>query len=255
MDSTHKSGHPGTGGLGALLAAQTRRLGHAPLLTYYDDDTGERTELSYATFDNWAAKAANLLTEEMGSGRHRRVVLGPNRHWTAAVIAAAAWKIGAVVVLGGQSAPEDVLVVAEEAAPDSGHPAERLLVIGPEMGGRVAGNPPGVHFGDEVLAFADDYDDPAVSIDDPAVADSTGERTSAELLQEATAVAGDADRILSLRRLDSIDGVVQTLVAPLAGGGSVVWCVAAEGVDLAGRAAEERATLLADDRGVRGLTG
>ena len=34
-----------------------------PLITFYDDATGERVELSAATTANWAAKAANLLRE------------------------------------------------------------------------------------------------------------------------------------------------------------------------------------------------
>ncbi len=32
-----------------------------PLVTFYDDATGERVELSVATFANWVAKTANLL--------------------------------------------------------------------------------------------------------------------------------------------------------------------------------------------------
>ena len=34
-----------------------------PLLTFYDDATGERTELSGATLANWVAKTANLLVD------------------------------------------------------------------------------------------------------------------------------------------------------------------------------------------------
>ena len=37
-----------------------------PLLTYYDDATGERTELSAITAANWAAKTANLVRDEFG---------------------------------------------------------------------------------------------------------------------------------------------------------------------------------------------
>ena len=37
-----------------------------PLLTYYDDATDERTELSAATLGNWAAKTANYLRDEIG---------------------------------------------------------------------------------------------------------------------------------------------------------------------------------------------
>ena len=39
-----------------------------PLLTWYDDGTGERVELSGATLGNWVAKTANLLVDGCGLG-------------------------------------------------------------------------------------------------------------------------------------------------------------------------------------------
>ncbi|WP_374609845.1 TIGR03089 family protein, partial [Gordonia sp. (in: high G+C Gram-positive bacteria)] len=48
----------------AIFAAVTDHS--RPLLTYYDDATGERTELSAATLGNWAAKTANYLRDEIG---------------------------------------------------------------------------------------------------------------------------------------------------------------------------------------------
>ncbi|PBC79521.1 uncharacterized protein (TIGR03089 family) [Streptomyces sp. TLI_235] len=39
-----------------------------PLITFYDDSTGERVELSAKTFDNWVAKTANLLQDELNAG-------------------------------------------------------------------------------------------------------------------------------------------------------------------------------------------
>ena len=47
----------------AVAADPTR-----PLLTWYDDATGERTELSGATLANWVAKTANLLVDGCGLG-------------------------------------------------------------------------------------------------------------------------------------------------------------------------------------------
>ncbi|MDT7643714.1 MAG: hypothetical protein QOC75_714, partial [Pseudonocardiales bacterium] len=43
-----------------LLASDPAR----PLITYYDDATGERIELSGTTLANWAAKTANLMRDE-----------------------------------------------------------------------------------------------------------------------------------------------------------------------------------------------
>ena len=46
-----------------------------PRITYYDDATGERIELSTVTMANWAAKTANLLRDEMGAGPGTRVAV------------------------------------------------------------------------------------------------------------------------------------------------------------------------------------
>ena len=58
-----------------------------PRITYYDDATGERIELSTATLANWAAKTANLLRDELGATPGSRVAVLLPAHWqTAAVL-------------------------------------------------------------------------------------------------------------------------------------------------------------------------
>ena len=60
-----------------------------PRITYYDDATGERIELSTVTLANWAAKTANLLRDELGAGPGSRVAVLLPAHWqTAAVLSA-----------------------------------------------------------------------------------------------------------------------------------------------------------------------
>src|SRR3712207_946385 len=88
---------PGARNLSHLMHLQTTAQGHAPFLTYYDDIAGERTELSYATCDNWVAKTANLLSEELEIGRGSRVALAVGAHWTAVVMAFACWRLGTCV--------------------------------------------------------------------------------------------------------------------------------------------------------------
>lgn len=246
MDTSGNVSHSISGGLGALLAQGARRLGHAPFLTFYGDDSGEQTELSYATFDNWVSKTANLLTEELGARRGSRVRLQVVAHWTGAVIAAAAWKVGAVVVVGDNASDsDDLLVVAENDAAGVGH--DRLVVVGAGMAGRVSGDPPGVHFGDEVLAFADDYDDPAVSVDDVAVVAGATAATSGEMLREASLLLPPGGRGLSTAALASRRGLIEVLAAPIYAGGSIVWCPDAASEDLSGRADEERVTHVLGD--------
>jgi uncharacterized protein (TIGR03089 family) len=81
----------------ALAERQPGRYGHKPFLTWYDDARGERVELSYKTFDNWVAKVANLLVEELGAGPGDRVAAVLADHWQTVVVLAACWRAGAGV--------------------------------------------------------------------------------------------------------------------------------------------------------------
>jgi uncharacterized protein (TIGR03089 family) len=69
-----------------------------PLLTWYDDATGERTELSAATLGNWLAKTANMLVDGLGLGEGSTAHVALPPHWqTAAVLlgcAAAGVEVG-----------------------------------------------------------------------------------------------------------------------------------------------------------------
>ena len=70
-----------------------------PRITYYDDATGERIELSTVTLANWAAKTANLLRDELGAGPGSRVAVLLPAHWQTAAVLLGVWWIGAEVVL------------------------------------------------------------------------------------------------------------------------------------------------------------
>ncbi|SCG42478.1 TIGR03089 family protein [Micromonospora halophytica] len=78
-----------------------------PLLTWYDDATGERTELSGATLANWVAKTANLLVDELAlaPGDVAGVLLPP--HWQTAAVLLGCWSAKLTVV----DAPGDVAVL------------------------------------------------------------------------------------------------------------------------------------------------
>jgi uncharacterized protein (TIGR03089 family) len=71
----------------ALLAGGVAADAGRPLLTYYDDATGERTELSTAALAGWAARTACLLREGCGLGVGSRAAVLLPPHWqTAAVL-------------------------------------------------------------------------------------------------------------------------------------------------------------------------
>ena len=74
-----------------------------PRITYYDDATGERIELSTVTLANWAAKTANLLRDELGAGPGTRVAVLLPAHWQTAAVLLGVWWIGGEVVLSGSA--------------------------------------------------------------------------------------------------------------------------------------------------------
>src|SRR5215468_11711046 len=85
--------------VGSRFAAAVAADPTRPLLTWYDDGTGERTELSGATLANWVAKTANLLVdgEGLGPGDRALVLLPP--HWQTAAVLLGCWSAGLSVVL------------------------------------------------------------------------------------------------------------------------------------------------------------
>src|SRR5215210_8955354 len=92
-----------------------------PLITFYDDSTGERVELSVLTFANWVAKTANLLVDGLGAAPGQRVSLDLPTHWQAAVWHAACWAAGLVTVpAAGVTDHIDIAVVGVAARGSGG---------------------------------------------------------------------------------------------------------------------------------------
>ncbi len=79
-----------------------------PRITYYDDASGERIELSAATLTNWAAKTGNLLRDELGAGAGSRVAVLLPAHWQTAAVLFGAWWIGAEVLLANPGGEADI---------------------------------------------------------------------------------------------------------------------------------------------------
>jgi hypothetical protein len=69
-----------------------------PRVTWYGPD-GERVELSGKVLDNWVAKTANLLVDELDAGPGSRVVVDLPPHWRTVVWLLAVWSTGACVVV------------------------------------------------------------------------------------------------------------------------------------------------------------
>ncbi|MGA8995003.1 MAG: TIGR03089 family protein, partial [Nocardioidaceae bacterium] len=168
----------------AALAAQLRRDGARPLVTFYDDATGERVELSVTTYANWVAKTAGLSRDDLDLERGALVLVDLPVHWLGAVWLGAAWTLGLVVTddpaLAGAA---DLVVCGPEGVPTyaDGTPPVVAVSLRP-LGGRfVDALPAGVvDYGDVVLAQPDTFaaDDPPTG-DDVAWRDGEGRLTQA----------------------------------------------------------------------------
>ncbi len=133
---------PASAGPPQLLDAALRRDPARPLITFYDDATDERTELSVTTFANWVAKTANLLRDDLGLEPGATAALDLPAHWQAAVWLQACWALGLHVVPAGSVA--DLTVIAYGGAAPGGSGEVVALGLGP-MGlpRRDAGPPTG----------------------------------------------------------------------------------------------------------------
>jgi uncharacterized protein (TIGR03089 family) len=97
----------------AILDPMLRADPVGPRITYYDDATGERIELSAVTLANWAAKTANLLRDELAAGPASRIAILLPAHWQTAAVLFGVWWIGAEAVLDPADAADVALCTAE----------------------------------------------------------------------------------------------------------------------------------------------
>ncbi|SDT70020.1 TIGR03089 family protein [Actinoplanes derwentensis] len=88
----------------------------APLLTWYDDATGDRTELSGITLDNWVQKTANLLVDGIGLGHGDAVALLLPPHWQTAALLLGVSAAGLAADLDGDPQPVEALFTTPERA-------------------------------------------------------------------------------------------------------------------------------------------
>jgi len=252
-----------------LLDGAVRRNAAAPLVTSYDDATGERVELSAATLANWVAKTANLLQQEFDVEAGRTVAVALPVHWQTAAVLLAVWSCGATVLDSpaeddGALADADVVLVAQD----------RLVAVEEVATGELLGlslHPLGLGMSDytgsardfalEVRAAGDRFapwtpPDPAA----PGLRAGGLELTLGGLTAAAQELAArlglaDGDRVLVDEATAAEAGPVAWLLAPLAAGASVVLCRHPDPAGLAARAAAERvtATLGPEIDGIRAL--
>ncbi|MBS9534893.1 TIGR03089 family protein [Mycobacterium sp. M1] len=199
-----------------------------PRITYYDDATGERIELSAVTLANWAAKTGNLLRDELGAGPGSRVRVLLPAHWQTAAVLFGTWWIGAEAVLAGDGpAPADIalctagrLAEADAAVAETGG---EVAVLSLDPFGRPAPDlPVGVtDYATAVRVHGDQLD--AERHPGPALPGRSPEDALAEC-EKAAAAAGltGADRVWSVRSWDTTADLVTNALSVFAVGASLV---------------------------------
>ncbi|MFJ4873615.1 TIGR03089 family protein [Streptomyces sp. NPDC088745] len=201
-----------------------------PLVTFYDDATGERVELSVATFANWVAKTANLLQGDLSAGPGDRLALHLPAHWQSAVWLLACASVGVEADVAGDPAAADVVV----SGPDTLEAAracqgERVALALRPLGGRFPAAPEGfMDYAVEVPSQGDRFAPFApVDADEAALSVGGTSLSAAQVVERARADAealglGPGSRVLSGLPYDTWEGLSSGLYAPLASGASVV---------------------------------
>lgn len=213
---------------GAILDPLMASDPAGPRITYYDDATGERIELSTATLANWAAKTANLLRDELGAGPSTRVAVLLPAHWQSAAVYFGIWWIGAEVVLGADSPADVALCTADRLAE-----ADEIVGMGSGIGevAVLSLDPFGKPAADLPVGVTDYATAVRVHGDQIVPERSPGPALNGRGVDEVLAAALEAaaaqgitasDRVLSSAGWNTADELVEHLLGVFAAGASLV---------------------------------
>jgi uncharacterized protein (TIGR03089 family) len=209
----------------ALFAATLQAQPSRPLITFYDDASGERSELSAKSMANWVAKTHFLLTDELGLGVGDRALIALPAHWITVAVLFGCWSAGLRVETTGEQAAvafvEPATVTEATGVPD----VFAIAPLSAAIGFRGAA-PPGVQdYVDAVRPQADSWAGvhPTAGPSDPAI----GALTRADVIGLASKRAAElglapGGRVLSERRWSDSSDWIDTLLAPLTVSASVV---------------------------------
>lgn len=189
-----------------------------PFVTFYDDATGERTELSATSLRNWQAKTANYLRDGLGIGEGEIIELHLPPHWVVPIWVAAARAVGAQLRLAGDehSDTPEVVVIGPDlvANPPAGH---TIVACSLHPLALPFAQPPGPgvedYFG-EVRMYGDHFSNPLAAA--PQSADVLAERIADWQLS-----AGDRFLLTATNGLQP-DTLLALYDVPMAINGSIV---------------------------------
>lgn len=204
----------------ALLEPILVRDPAGPRITYYDDATGARIELSALTLANWAAKTANLIRDEFGLTPGARISVLLPAHWQTAAVLLGCWWSGAEVVLR----PDDDAELAFSTArrlDEVEHIAEVAALSLDAMGGPVRDLPLGVtDFATSVRAHGDQFHPRGAGVAlDGLPVDEVLARSHTSAVRQGFS---EKDRVLSETPWDTTAEMIDGLIAVYAAGASLV---------------------------------
>jgi len=194
-----------------LLAHLLHADAASPRLTVYNETTGARMDFSGQTLDNWVAKIANMLEEELDLEADSTIAIDLPSSWQAAVVALGALASGPSYSFGESAALADVVFTSPSrypAAHDRQPQADIVLISEDPFGRGVVESggdlPTGaIDFGPTVRFYGDQY---------------FGET---QPLPELVTPPGCAERLLSTGRRGK-SSFTRAVLEPLAAGGSAV---------------------------------
>ncbi len=200
---------------GLLRADPTR-----PFVTYYDEATGERAELSVKSLANWVAKTYHLLGDELGLGVGDTALVALPPHWISVPILLGCLSAG--LALEASSDDADVAFVTADSAGSTEIPD--VFAIAPDSAalGLRAATPAGVT--DYVTAVRPQADAWAgVHLRaHPSDACLPGLSRGEVMERACAAELPEHARVLTTHDWHGPDDWIDTVLAPLAVHGSVV---------------------------------
>lgn len=199
-----------------MLAADQSR----PFVTYYDEETGERSELSVKSLTNWVVKTHHLLQTELGLGVGDTAFVALPAHWISVPIVLGCLTAGLALTDAGDA---NVAFVSPTTLPEANH-VDECYAVAPTAAAVGFGAAPPAPAMDYVSAVRPQEDKwPSVQLlagpDDPCLPGRT--RGEVAELAADSGLAARA-RLLTTRSWTGPQDWIETVLAPVAAGGSVV---------------------------------
>ena len=224
--------------LGPILAADPA----GPRVTYYDDATGERIELSASTLANWAAKTANMVRDEFALEPGGKVAVLLPAHWQSVAVF---WfelftRLNFEVVLSPDADAELAFVTADRLDDVADVPEVAALSLD-AFGKGLSDLPLGVaDYATSIRVHGDQFRSAGTgsALEGRSVADTIdAARASAKNVELVS-----TDRVLSSRTWDTADELIDGLLAVLAAGASLVQVAHPDAEATARRVGTEKVT-------------